>query len=258
MLASPSFQRGRSKGERTSYRPSRRYAFWRCDRRTGNRKQVNQKVAETVAAVDAHRGCDGTVRAIAIFLGLEEIEVRETAVAAGRSKWLAPAWFACVRKLVAEHLDPSLPADSLGAFLAAKSTAVLDPSFVAKQVASCAARDEPAPCLRQMLDPAAIAEVLRAILSLPLAPPKFGRPGGVPFGDVILILLEHMAAAVVRHHQHLLETFYKFDEGDGGLDADEFELLMRWTTGPVRLGDQSSVELHGYIEALADADAEAF
>ena len=68
-----------------------------------------------------------------------------------------------------------------------------------------------------------------------------------------MLLLEHMAAAVARHHRKLLETFYKFDDDDNGLDGDEFRELLRWTTG-----DASDAEtVHAEIEDLADADAEA-
>jgi hypothetical protein len=162
-----------------------------------------------------------------------------------------------VRKLVKEYLDPDLPVDNLGAFLAARATAVLDPTQVARAVAEAASPEEPTPCLRQMLAPSAVGDVLKVILTLPSLPPKYGAQGGISFGDVTMLLLEHMAAAVARHHRKLLETFYKFDTDDNGLDGDEFIMLLEWTTGPAQDGDQRAEEVHSKIEDFADADAAA-
>ena len=231
------------------------YAFWRS--KDLNRKQVTVKVAETVASIDEHKSVDDTVRAVAILLGLEEIRIGQLSVAAGKSAWLAPAWFGVVRKLVKEYLDPDLPADNLGAFLAARATAVLDPTQVARAVAEAASPDEPSPCLRQMLAPHDVGAVLKVILTLPSLPPKYGAQGGISFGDVTMLLLEHMAAAVARHHRKLLETFYKFDTDDNGLDGDEFRMLLEWTTGPAQDGDRSAEAVHSEIEDVADADAAA-
>jgi len=227
------------------------YAFWRSKDLT--RKQVNVQVAKTIAAVDEHKSVDDTVRAVAILLGLESIRVGDAHIKAGKSAWLAPAWFSVLRKLIAEYLAPDESPDHLDAFLAARATAVLDPTSVAKAIAESASSDEPAPCVRQMLAPQDVGAVLKVILTLPSLPPKYGSPGGISFGDVSMLLLEHMAAAVARHHRKLLETFYKFDDDDNGLDGDEFRELLRWTTG-----DAGNSEIvHAEIEDLADADAEA-
>ncbi|CAH0373061.1 unnamed protein product [Pelagomonas calceolata] len=227
------------------------YAFWRSKDLT--RKQVNVQVAKTIAAVDEHKSVDDTVRAVAILLGLETIKVGDASIKAGKSAWLAPAWFSVLRKLISEYLDPDESPDHLDAFLAARATAVLDPTNVAKAIAESASPEEEAPCVRQMLAPQDVGAVLKVILTLPSLPPKYGSPGGISFGDVSMLLLEHMAAAVARHHRKLLETFYRFDDDDNGLDGDEFRELLLWTTGDA----SNSETVHAEIEDLADADAEA-
>ena len=112
--------------------------------------------------------------------------------------------------------------------------------------------------LNRMMSEAAVANLVAAMGDLEeieaRAETATNAPArrGLSFDSVMFTLLEHTGLAVQSHQLFLTEAFFKFDQGDAGLDEEEFERLARWALGP----DGDGIDLKKFyhqIEELADA-----
>ena len=214
------------------------------------------KIHETLAAIDAHRARNRRVQLCAILMGMEDVDLAngDTAPVV---PWVAEAWLSLMGRCFAASKEFSEgPAD----YLSAHSVAVLKRVHVEDAINASAAPEEPGPCLRQMMHPFAVDDLVDAVGELPVVAQvaqkdtgaAAGATSGVDFVDLSFLILRHQCLAVEHHEHHLLEAFYRFDEGDAGLDCDEFLRLVQWTNGPDH--DPDYAKLHETIEGLADAE----
>jgi hypothetical protein len=112
--------------------------------------------------------------------------------------------------------------------------------------------------LNRMMSNTAIQSLISAVGQLEeiSAVPETGGSApvrkGLNLDAVIFTILEHTGLAVQSHQLSLTDAFFKFDQGDAGLDEDEFERLCRWALGSQADGMDFRM-YYSRIEELADA-----
>lgn len=241
--------------------------FWR--EKLGLRKLANKKVGEMIRAIKVYSKQHSRVFWFAVNLGVRTTKIDRDGVSEDVPwvPWIPASAFELLAKIF-EGQSPGiheLLSNYKKDYCVVERSKVVNAIIGSAGVLDSAVRlNDPSTwkptSLALMMAPTTICRLVDDVLSIPeiealpeMPTAKRPQKSGISIDTVLDIVLSHQVRATMQHQKELTQAFHRFDDGEQGLDVDEFRELLAWALKPDGPGNLDVIELYAKIESLADA-----